>query len=80
MLKPGDMLIEPTSRNTGEQCGGQDKGQNDRRCREDGCVKPGDALIEPTSGNTGEQCERQDRCQKISNDQELIQSDPTSCP
>ena len=50
------MLIEPTSGNTGEQCEGQDKGQDHRRCRENGCVKPGNALIEPTSGNTGEQC------------------------
>ena len=31
VLKPGDVLIEPTSGNTGEQCEGQDRGQDDRR-------------------------------------------------
>ena len=39
VLKPGDVLIELTSGNTGEQCEGQDRGQDGRKCREDGCVK-----------------------------------------
>ena len=39
VLKPGDVLIEPTSGSTGELCEGQDRGQDDRRCKEDGCVK-----------------------------------------
>ena len=51
VLKPGDVLIEPTSGNTctGKQCEGQDRRQNGRRCRENGCVKTRDMLIELSS-------------------------------
>ena len=39
VLKPGDVLIEPTSGNTGEPSEGHDRSQDGRRCREDVCVK-----------------------------------------
>ena len=54
VLKPGDVLIEPTSGNTCEQCEGQDKIRMIEDAERMGVLKPGDVLIEPTSGNTGE--------------------------